>query len=352
MRHLFLSLLLGLVCLTACSTRISQNKLSYAPEFISDSETAKGGKYAILAMQGKSLPDVPENFLEEYKDTIGEDDVLRINLHHPSRDDLVKSVGSISQTIGFRVSEGCITLPDLGPIKVAGLSLEQARLVLQKNYLEQIADIEVFLDYKQRLKQKVELAGLVGINEIPVDGRLRLFEALGKARIPNNANLFDSYILRKEHPLKIDFDQLINKGDMSQNIVLRQGDKIFIADPQDSTVTIAGEVLRPSPIALKRGYIPLREALVAAGGINHVTGNENCIYIIRGTTLDPKIYQLSWKDILHQRNDQLLLISGDTVYVASKPIADWNRFINLLLPSLTGMQKAGAAYEAYKNLAN
>jgi polysaccharide export outer membrane protein len=32
---------------------------------------------------------------------------------------------------------------------------------------------------------------------------------------------------------------------------------------------------------------------------------------------------------------------GDIVYVASKPITEWNRFISQLLPSFTGLEIAG-----------
>ena len=46
----------------------------------------------------------------------------------------------------------------------------------------------------------------------------------------SNANLFMSYVIREGRPLPIDLYKLMNEGDMDQNIVMRGGDKIFIAN--------------------------------------------------------------------------------------------------------------------------
>ncbi len=51
-----------------------------------------------------------------------------------------------------------------------------------------------------------------------------------------------SYVVRNGEPLPVDLFKLMNQGDMSQNIVMRGGDKIFIANPRDANVMIMGEV--------------------------------------------------------------------------------------------------------------
>jgi polysaccharide export outer membrane protein len=80
----------------------------------------------------------------------------------------------------------------------------------------------------------------------------------------------------------------------------------------------------------------LREALVSAGGIPF-TGDKRHIQVIRGNLQCPKIYVLSWEHIVHLPNDSLLLMPGDTVYISEKPITQWNRFIEQLLPSFQGL---------------
>ena len=81
------------------------------------------------------------------------------------------------------------------------------------------------------------------------------------------------------------------------------------------------------------------EALAEARGIPY-TGDKSCIFVIRGSIQKPKIYQLNWEHVLHLPNDSLLLMPGDIVYVASKPITEWNRFISQLLPSFSGLEIA------------
>jgi len=306
-----------------------------ADEFVLDSYKIREGKLSILEMEGKCVDELDDDLLNEYQDRIHEDDVLQIVLYNPKRLDIVQAVQSIGEAVGYRVVGGQILLPDLSPIEVAGLTLEEARLKIQDLYNEQIRDTEVFIAYKERIVRKVELMGLTGLASVPVDGRIRLFDLLSKARIPANANLFKSYIVRNEKMLPVDMQKLIKEGDMQQNIVMHGGDKIYIAEPSASTLMVMGEVARERVIALPDGFMSLRQALAEAGGIPY-SGDTSYIQIIRGSISRPKIYTLSWEHVIHLPNDSLLLMPGDIVYVAATPIAEWNRFISQLLPSFTG----------------
>lgn len=337
---LFISFLL-----TGCCEPRFNYCVEGADEFVIDSYQIKQGKLAILEMEGIDLGELPCSTLQEYIDAIDEDDILNIVIYHPKRRDLVESIQFINQTIGFRVREGKVNLPDIEPVEVSGFTLDEAKDILQDKFREQIKDIEVFVTYKDRLARKVELAGKVSVPTIPVDGKIRLFEVLSIAQVPNNANFFKSYVIRDACELPIDLHKLMNEGDMSQNIVMRGGDKIFIADPADTRAMVMGEVMRPTPINLPYGYMSLREALVVAGGIPF-TGDRSCIIVIRGNLLCPKIYKLSWEHILNLPNDSLLLMPGDTVYISEKPITRWNRFISQLLPSFEYVQTGVGTYRA------
>lgn len=331
--------------LSSCSEPGFNYCVEGADEFVIDSYQIRQGKLSILAMEGKDIGDLPCDAMDEYEDQITEDDILNIVIYHPKRIDLIESIQFINTQVGFRVRNGEIRLPDIPPVRVEGLTLEQASNLLTQEYGNYIQNVEVFISYKDRLSRKVELTGMVGISFIPVDGKMRLYEALAIARVPNNANFFMSYVLRDGCPLAIDLYKLMNEGDMCQNIVMRGGDKIFIAHPSDSTVMIMGEVLMPRAVPLPYGFMSLREALVTAGGIPF-TGDRNRIHVIRGNLLCPKIYVLSWSHIVHLPNDSLLLMPGDTVYVSEKPITQWNRFISQLFPSFSGLQVGSEAYRA------
>lgn len=340
----WVSLLLFFV-LSACSDNCCDYAIMGADEFVIDSYKIRQGKLAILDMEGIDVEELPCNAMEEYQDVIAEDDILNIAVYHPTRKDLMDSIQFINITVGgFKVTKGKVDLPDIPPVHVAGLTLDEAKEALRDQFSEQIKDLDVFVTYKDRLLRKVELAGLVQIPTVPVDGKIRLYEVLAKAHVAPGSNLFMSYVVRNGTPLAIDLHKLVNQGDMSQNIVMRGGDKIFIATPSDATVMLMGEVGLPRPINLPYGFMSLREALVIAGGIPY-TGDRNHIQVIRGNLKCPKIYVLAWKHIIHLPNDSLLLMPGDTVYVSAKPITEWNHFINQLFPSMTGLR---AGYEIYK----
>jgi polysaccharide biosynthesis/export protein len=337
-------LFLGLLLFTSCARPCYDYSVKGADEFVMDSYLIRQGKLAILALEGKEIGDLPCDAMDEYRDVIAEDDILNIAVYHPSRKDLMESFKFINECLGgFRVCNGRVDLPDIPSVEVAGLTLEEARAKLRSMFRNQIHDVEVFVSYKDRLTRKVELTGMVSTPTVPVDGKIRLYEVIAKAHIPPNANLFMSYVVREGCPLPIDLHKLINEGDMCQNIVMRGGDKIFIANPADSTVMLMGEIRSPRAVNLPYGFMSLREALVSAGGIPF-TGDRRHIQVIRGNLQCPKIYVLSWEHIVHLPNDSLLLMPGDTVYVSETPITQWNRFIEQLLPSFAGLQTGYGAY--------
>lgn len=342
------ALFLSLLMLCSCCRPCHQYDIFGADEFVVDSYKIRQGKLAILDMEGVDMGDLPCDVMEEYQDVIAEDDILNIMIYHTKRRDMMDAIQLINEKVGFRVSEGQIDLPDIPSIEVIGLTLEEARERIQACYRAYVQGIEVFLNYRNRLSHKVELTGAVSTPLIPVDGKIRLYEVLALAHVPNNANFFKSYVVRDGEQLAVDLYKLMNQGDMSQNIVMRGGDRIFIASPGDTTVMVMGEVGAPRAINLPYGFMSLREALVLAGGIPF-TGNRDCIQVIRGNLQDPKIYVLSWDHIIHLPNDSLLLMAGDTVYVSEKPITQWNRFIDQLLPSCLGIQTAYGTYQLFRD---
>lgn len=346
MRILPVFLALFFFCSCSCRLPCHYNVVG-VDEFVKDSYQIRQGKCAILEMMGEEVEPLNPSMLEEYEDNIAEDDVLNIALFHPTRAELRHAFDYINQAVGgFRVVDGAVQLPDLPPIPVAGLTMKEARQKLAQAVQTQYEDAELFISYHSRLERKVELAGNVALNAIPVNGKIRLYEVLALARLPRDANLFMSYVSRKGKKLPIDLHKLLNEGDLSKNIVMRGGDKIFIANPNDAVVMMMGEVNYPSAISVPYGYISLPEAIVRANGIPF-TGDRSNIQIIRGDLSCPKIYVLSWEHIVRLPNRSLLLIPGDTVYVSAKAITEWNRFISQLTPTLYGITDVEASYRLF-----
>jgi len=332
--------LLLLVCtlLAGCSnTPYKGSEVVGADEFVIDSYKIKEGKFSILEMEGEPLMTLDPDLLKEYTNTVENGDVLKVALFHPGRSELTQAVHAIGEEIGYNVSDAKITLPDLDSIKVAGLKLSEARDKIQEAYDQQIDEIEVFLAFAKRNEKKVELAGMVSQSNIAVNGRLRLFEILAEANVPPSANFYKSYLVRDGRPIPVDMNKLMKEGDMTQNVVMRGGDKIYIAETSASSLMVMGEVRQERVIDVPNGSLPLRTALAMAGGIPY-TGDKAVIQVLRGNILRPKIYTLNWKHVMRLPTSSMLLMPGDIVYVAATPITEWNRFIQQIFPTITGIE--------------
>jgi len=335
---LFTILLLVTGALCGCNGPYRGENVVGADEFVMDSHQIAMGKFSILDLQGKNIHShLPSEYLNEYRDTIHEDDVLGIMVHHPSKSALPGSIERISKGRGYPVIDGAITLPELGTVCVAGLTLNEAARKIQDEYMGSLTDVEVFLKYMDRRRKRVELAGLVAVSALPTDGKLRLWDVLAHAKVQPSANLFASYVIRNGKFVPVDLTRLLLQGDMSQNIVMRGGDKVYIAATASTHLLVMGEVRRPTSVPLPCGTLSLRDAIAAAGGIPY-TGDRRYIQVIRGGIVNPKVYTLNWKHIVALPNDSLLCMPGDIVYVATTPLADWNRFVMQLLPTYTGIE--------------
>lgn len=324
------------LCLWGCSSTEPYRRFNVLgqEDFVAESTLIKEGKSAVLFLEGECVPPLPEDALCPYEDLIAEDDILNIALFHPSRRDLMESIQFVNFTTGgFRVVNGEVLLPGLKPISVIGLNLLQARAIIQDEFCKEINECEVFITYRARPSHKVEIFGEAALSSYPVDGKVRLFELLSAVKISPNANLYKSYILRNGQKLDVDLHRLLNEGDMTQNIVMKADDKIYIGKANDSYVVVMGEVRTPKPIPLPYGFISLREALAFANGIPF-TGDKNHIQVIRGGLACPKVYMLAWNFMMYEPNDHLLLIPGDIVYVSQKPITEWNILLAQIEPTM------------------
>lgn len=331
-----------LIILSGCTSPVYQETMYGLEDFIADSSQISKGKYAILRLEQNGSPDLP-SLHASCDECVMDGDELTIALYSPYRQDHADAFEMINQTTGFRICDGKVALPRLGPVDAEGLTLNQLKDKIQTAYREEIPDGKIFVNYKKRRGRFVQIIGAEkGV--VPVDGKMRLNEVLAKAVVPPSSNLFKSNVIRVGNILPVDLYKLIHEGDESQNIVMRGGDQIFIAHGPDAAVMVTGEVRHPKVIPVPYGSLPLREAIANAGGIPF-TADKGCIGVIRGDFIRPKVYCLNWKELEHIPNQSLLLMPGDVVLLSEKPITQWNRFIDQVQPSTSSMQ---AGYNIYQ----
>ena len=194
---------------------------------------------------------------------VGERDVLRVTVYdHPD----LTTVGRVS-------GEGTFFFPFLGDVKVKGLTIPQ----IASKISSQLADgyivnpqVSVFIEeYRSR---KVLLIGeVIRPGPYELTGPTTLLELLSRAG-PLASNAGDEAIIKRktsgsEQAIKIDLIRLIEKGDTTVDLVLQDGDSIYI--PKAGVFYVHGEVKKPDMYKFKEGLTVIK-AITMAGGFTDI----------------------------------------------------------------------------------
>ena len=204
---------------------------------------------------------------QEY--TIGPGDVLKITVW--GHDDLSKD---------YPVTlDGRVPFPLVGAVPAAGLSTSELarrlRDLLEKDYLvnpQVIVSVKEYLSSKVHVLGEAEKPGLFYLS-----GPTTLLEMLAKAGGLSRTAGRDLVLVRTERGTKtgpsggvstvlLRFDiRKIQAGDVRENLLLQNGDMLFV--PKASAFFVLGEVNKPGTFPLDK-EISVLEAVTLAGGFN------------------------------------------------------------------------------------
>ncbi len=238
---------------------------------------------------------------------------------------------------GFMVDhEGMIQFPYAGPLKVAGLTQDQARNLLAgklSKYLKQpkvTLRVQSFRSKRVYVDGEVKNPGLQAINDIP----MTLVEALNRAGgVLPSGDQSQIIVNRNGANYFINLPQLVQRGVNPSSIMLANGDVVRVRSRDESKVFVSGEVVSPRALPMHNGRLTLNEALGESGGINPLSGDGSQIYVIRKQGTEQVVYQLDGRS-----PGALAMAEGfelspkDVIYVAATPLANWHRSISMLFP--------------------
>ena len=244
-------------------------------------------------------------------------------------DALVVTVFDQPQLTGRYVvqADGTFTFPLLGRVNVGGLSLQavenEVRDRLAKGYLK---DPQVGVSVDQYRSQQIFVMGEVrSPGTFQFTGSMTLIEALARAGSTTDRAGLDAVIVRPpqegaappdtaalrraqssddSNVIHINLETL-QSGVLSQNLMLRSGDTIFV--PRAETVFVSGQVNRPGELVIRPG-MTVRQVLSLAGGVTD-RGSDRRIQIIR---------QVDGKEQSIGANLQDKVRNGDTILVRER----------------------------------
>lgn len=241
--------------------------------------------------------------------------------------------------------DGCLYYAFLEGIPAAGHSLAALTKKLEKALDKYFKNPKVTLNLRNsmtlnwKILGKVQRPGIYFINE-----PITLREAIGQAgglstegyeyKASNSdlevlADLRNSFIIRNNKKLDIDFMRLIHSPDLQQDIFIKPQDYIYIAEFPYREVYVLGNVRAASRIQYLDN-MTLMQALATAGGWPtggpYTADSSNCI-VIRGDLENPRVVKCNLHKIVKGEAMDFYLVPGDIIYVHNKSF----RFARLLV---------------------
>lgn len=195
---------------------------------------------------------VPDTYI------VGPGDQLKINFY-----------GKESESFEVIVDrEGRISIPDLSPVEVAGLTFAEIKELIKVKVEQEVIGVKAFVSLGQLRSMRILVLGEAykpgsySVSSLTTVSHA-LFVSGGVSDIASLRNIQ----VKRAGKVVANFDlyDLLIKGDSSNDIVLKPGDVVFIPSV-GAQVKVEGAVKRPAIFELKKGE-SAKQLLAMAGGL-------------------------------------------------------------------------------------
>ena len=211
--------------------------------------------------------------------------------------------------------DGAISLPDIGKITIAGLSLNEASKLIKSKVISAFIGTEAYISLSEIRDVNVLISGNAENPGIyTLSGNSNILHALSiSGGINEYGSLREINLIRDNEVIEsLDLYDLLINGEYDLKKRLRSGDVIFV-EPRKSVVTISGAVKRPAKYEVLNEQ-NLFSIISYSNGMKRTADREN-IFLER--ILDGSLKTIPIRNEI--QFESIKAIDGDTIYIREYP---------------------------------
>ena len=239
---------------------------------------------------------------------IGPEDILEIQ---------VWGNKDLNQVVFVR-PDGRTSLPLVGEIGVAGQSVQQLQDHLTNVYEKTVKGAVVTVMVKEIKSRPVYFIGGFGKPGVmQLTRELTLLQAISVVGgVVPNADAEKGFLLRGDKRIPIDFNRLVQRGDLSQNPKLEPGDSIVV--PLADAVYVNGEVKAPGSVKYTQDLTILK-ALTQVGGLTPLA-SAGRVDVLRGNAEKKERIRVDVDKMMRSpdENPDIRLQPNDIIFVPQR----------------------------------
>ncbi len=209
--------------------------------------------------------------------------------------------------------DGKITLPAIGDVSASGNTPMQLAGKLTEKMKEIVKAPIVTVTVGGITNNKIYVIGggvPPGINLLT--GRTTLMKFMARFGNYKTADLTRAYLMRDGKKLNVNFYDLLIKGDLSNDPLLKAEDIIYVPDIESNKIYVMGAVTAPKLTYHREGY-KILDAILEAGGMTKFA-SENSVQVLRKGAAPVTV---KMKDLMKDGDltQNIFLMPGDYIIV-------------------------------------